>query len=294
MSSAPSPGRDMRYERPRFLDQGDTALTVEFGDAVDPEINARVLALDAAFRAAGPPGVRETTPTYRSLLVHYEPLEISRAALVAWVEARLPGLVADGTPSLPSPLQGEESGPLGTPSPCKGDGRGGGPGELRGGGQEAATGFAVAIIPCCYDPAVAEDIEEAAAALGLSASELAARHAAADYRAYMYGFAPGWCYLGGLPERLAIPRRLTPRGPTPEGAVLIGGGLSLIATNPMPTGWYVIGRTPERLFSQRRDPPFLIAPGDALRFEPIDVATFAALDARAAAGETLIRREAPA
>jgi hypothetical protein len=80
----------MRYENPRFLDQGDTALTVEFGDAVDPEINARVLALDAAFRAAAPPGVRETTPTYRSLLVHYEPMEISRAALVAWVEAHLP------------------------------------------------------------------------------------------------------------------------------------------------------------------------------------------------------------
>jgi inhibitor of KinA len=254
----------MRYENPRFLDQGDTALTVEFGDAVDPEINARVLALDAAFRAAAPPGVRETTPTYRSLLVHYEPMEISRAALVAWIEAHLPASV--------SASEAKQS-------------RG------RDEALDGAAPLTKTVIPCCYDPAVAEDIEEAAAVLGLSASDLAARHAAADYRAYMYGFAPGWCYLGGLPERLAIPRRHSPRGPTPEGAVLIGGGLSLIATNPMPTGWYVIGRTPERLFSLLRDPPFLIAPGEALRFEPIDAATFTALDARAAAGETLIRRE---
>jgi len=88
MSCAPSRGREMRDDRPRFLDQGETALTVEFGDAVDPALNARVLALDAAFQAAAPPGVRETTPTYRSLLVHYEPLEISREALVAWIEGQ--------------------------------------------------------------------------------------------------------------------------------------------------------------------------------------------------------------
>ncbi|MGJ0510361.1 MAG: carboxyltransferase domain-containing protein [Methylocystis sp.] len=243
----------MSDDTPRFLDQGETALTVEFGDAVDPALNARVLALDAAFRAGAPAGVKETTPTYRSLLVRYEPLEISRDALVAWITPRLsPGAAA-----------------------------------------EPRADAGAWVVPCCYDPAVAEDIGEAAARLGLDARDLVAAHAAADYRAYMYGFAPGWCYLGGLPRRLTLPRRLAPRGPTPEGAVLIGGGLSLIGANPMPTGWYVIGRTPERLFSLRRDPPFLIAPGDALRFEPIDAATFAALDARAAAGEMVMRREPP-
>lgn len=241
----------MRYDAPRFLDQGEAALTVEFGDAVDAEINARVLALDAALAESAPPGVRETTPTYRSLLVHYEPLDISRADLVARIEALLAALPA-----------------------------------------RAAAAARVWTLPCCYDPAVAEDIDEAAARLRLTARALADLHAGADYRAYMYGFAPGWCYLGGLPQTLAVPRRLTPRGPTPEGAALIGGGLSLVATNPMPTGWYVIGRTPERLFSLRRDPPFLVSPGDALRFEPVDATAFAALDARAAQGEIVARREA--
>jgi KipI family sensor histidine kinase inhibitor len=58
---------------PRILACGDAALTVEFGSTIDPRLNARVLALDARV-AAGVPGVVETVPTYRSLLVHYDPL----------------------------------------------------------------------------------------------------------------------------------------------------------------------------------------------------------------------------
>lgn len=242
----------MRYDRPRFLDCGEAALSVEFGDSVDPVINAQVLALDDALRAAAVAGLRETTPTYRSLLVQYEPLEISRAAVIERIE----GLI---------------------PPPPKG-------------GREAARWT----IPCCYDTSLAEDINEAAERLHLSIDALVRLHAGGALRAYMYGFAPGWLYLGGLTDALAIPRRLAPRGPTPQGAVLIGGGLSLIATNPMPTGWYVIGRTPERLFSLDRDEPFLIAPGETIRFEPIDASTFHALDAQAARGEIVSRREAKA
>ena len=238
------------YERPRYLDAGEAALSVEFGDSVDPQINARVLALEAALRAAAPEGVRETVPTYRALMVHYEPLELSRAALVALIERLAPA---------------------------------------------EANGFAPKArwrVPCCYDPPLAEDIAEAAARLDLSVERLAELHFAGDYRVYMYGFAPGWCYLGGLPAPLALPRRASPRGPTPTGAVLIGGGLSLIANDPMPTGWYVIGRTPERLFALNRDPPTLIEPGDAILFAPIGVEEFLALEGRAARGEILAKREA--
>lgn len=236
----------MRYDSPRFLDQGETALTVEFGDCVDETVNARVLSLDAALCADPPAGLRETTPTYRSLMLRYEPLEISRAALIAAVERRL----ADPAP---------------------------GPGTAAPGRRWT--------IPCCYDPTLAEDIAEAAAAVERHPSALAGLHAGAEYRVFMYGFSPGWCYLGGLPTALALPRRAAPRGPTPPGAVLIGGGLSLIAANSMPTGWYVIGRTPERLFAPVRPEPFLVTPGDHLRFEAIDREVFMALDARAAAGE---------
>ena len=57
----------------RILPCGDAALAIEFGSTIDPRINARVLALDA--RLTGQvPGVVETVPTYRSLLVHYDPV----------------------------------------------------------------------------------------------------------------------------------------------------------------------------------------------------------------------------
>lgn len=239
----------MLYPEPRYLDAGEAALSVEFGDSVAPEINARVLALDAALSENAPPGLIETVPTYRSLMIHYEPLALSRAALVAHVGA----LAVRDAPKLPSPTQWA--------------------------------------IPCCYDPLLAEDIESAAQALGLTAPTLAQAHAGARYRVYMYGFAPGWCYLGGLPEALALSRRASPRGSTPKGAVLIGGGLSLIGANPMPTGWHVVGRTPARLFALERDPPFFVKVGDHVRFEPIDRETFRALEARA--GEIVARREPP-
>ena len=242
----------MDYETPRFLDCGEAALSVEFGDSVDPAVNGRVLALDERLRAAPPAGLRETTPTYRALFLRYEPLEISRAALIAAIEGLIAPVDVDAPVLLPS---------------------------------------ARWTIPCCYDPQFAEDLGEAAALLGQTPQSLAKLHAGAEYRAYMYGFAPGWCYLGGLPQSLAIPRRASPRGPTPQGAALIGGALSLIAANPMPTGWYIVGRTPERMFAVDRNPAFLVAPGDAVRFEPIDAKTFQTLDARALAGETVARRE---
>jgi KipI family sensor histidine kinase inhibitor len=232
----------------RFLDAGEAALVVEFGTTVDPQINARVLALDAGLRAMALPGVRETVPTYRSLMIHYEPLELARDALVAAVRA------VDTAAAAPQP----------------------------------ASRW---IVPCCYDPAFGEDIAQIAEQTGLAPDRVVALHAAAAYRVYMYGFAPGFCYLGGLPEALAISRRATPRPPHPPNTVIVGGGLSLITTIAMPTGWWLVGRTPERMFALGREPVFLVEVGDALRFEPIDRATFDALEARAAAGEIVARRE---
>jgi len=66
---------------PRILDCGDTALIVDFGNVIDPAVNARVLALDEAVVAARIPGVVETVPAYRSLAVHVDPCEVDFAAL---------------------------------------------------------------------------------------------------------------------------------------------------------------------------------------------------------------------
>lgn len=65
----------------RLLPCGDTAMSVEFGDVIDAAVNARVLALDAALAAEPPAGLRETVPTYRSLLLHFDPLATDLPAL---------------------------------------------------------------------------------------------------------------------------------------------------------------------------------------------------------------------
>ena len=109
----------------------------------------------------------------------------------------------------------------------------------------------------------------------------------------MYGFAPGFTFLGGLPEALAISRRATPRPPAPEGSLLIAGGQALITTIAMPTGWYVIGQTPVRKFDKARARPFLADVGDEIAFEPIDLATFDSLRRDAAAG-ALVAQEVEA
>src|ERR1700756_2447504 len=61
---------------PRLLPSGDSAITVEFSRHIDDEANRRVLALDQAMASDPITGVRETVPTYRSLLVHYDPTQI--------------------------------------------------------------------------------------------------------------------------------------------------------------------------------------------------------------------------
>lgn len=71
---------------PRFLDQGEATLVVEFGDSVDPEINAKVLFLDVELNSKKVSGLQETTPSYRSLLICYEPLELKRALLIEIIE----------------------------------------------------------------------------------------------------------------------------------------------------------------------------------------------------------------
>jgi inhibitor of KinA len=235
---------------PRFLDAGEAALVVEFGDTVDPAVNDRVLALDAALRADPPAGAREFVPTYRSLMIHYDPLQIHRDTLISIVRRMMAGLA-----------------------------------DWRGEGTSWT-------LPCCYDPALAEDLDEAAEILGLTRDEAVALHTKATYRVYMCGFTPGQIYLGGVPDALKISRRATPRPPHAAGAVSIGGGLGTVVPFVMPTGWYVIGQTPERLYAAERKDAFLIQAGDLLRFDPIDLATFRNLEQRAASGEIVARRHA--
>lgn len=221
---------------PRFLPAGDLAVVVEFGDAIDPAINAAVIALDAAIAANPPAGVIETVPTYRSLLVQYEPRDISFEDLVATLRDLLRASARRRRPS----------------SRCW-------------------------TVPVAYGGAFGEDLDEVARRCGMEPERVIEAHLAAEYQVYMIGFAPGFAYLGGLPQALHLPRRENPRPRIPEGSVIIGAQQAAIAATAIPSGWHLLGRTPARGFDLGRHDPFLFRPGDRIRFRRIDAAEFASL-----------------
>src|SRR6202007_402171 len=102
---------------------------------------------------------------------------------------------------------------------------------------------------------------------------------------YMLGFLPGFPYMGDLPAKLALPRRADPRLRVPAGSIYIATSLTAIYPYESPGGWHLIGATPIRLFDIERPRPALLAPGDAVLFEPIDAGAFAAIKAAVAKGD---------
>ncbi|HEY6005691.1 MAG TPA: carboxyltransferase domain-containing protein, partial [Anaeromyxobacter sp.] len=108
-------------------------------------------------------------------------------------------------------------------------------------------------------------------------------HASATYQVFMLGFTPGFPYLGGLPPRLETPRLEAPRERVAAGSVGIGGAQTGIYPVESPGGWRIIARTPLRLFDPGAAWPFLLAPGDRLRFAPIERGEFEDVARRVAA-----------
>ena len=122
-------------------------------------------------------------------------------------------------------------------------------------------------IPVVYGGADGPDLAEVAALSGLSQDEVIALHMTTELRVLFLGFAPGFAYLGELPEAIQVPRLATPRTRTPAGSVAIAGPMSGIYPADLPGGWRVIGRTAITVFDPHGDPPTFLAPGDTVRFE---------------------------
>jgi KipI family sensor histidine kinase inhibitor len=213
---------------------GDTAVVVEFGDRIDRALSAEVLQLARAVRAAPPAGVVEVVATFRSLLVHYDPLRTSGKRVVAAIR----GLTATAA------------------APRR---------------RRRWT------LPACYAPEFALDLAEVAERTGLGAAQAVARHAATEFHVYMVGFSPGHPYLGDLPDELMLPRRTDPRLRVKAGSIAIASTLSVMYPADSPSGWHVIGATPVQLFDAAWEQPSLLAPGDAVRFAPIELPEFHAI-----------------
>ena len=137
--------------------------------------------------------------------------------------------------------------------------------------ERVSSGDAVAaprqhVIPVRYDGI---DLDAVAAAAGLDAEQVIARHSARTYNVDLLGFVPGFAYLSELDPALQLPRRAQPRPRVAGGSVAIAATQTAVYPLDTPGGWHLIGTTSTTMFDPAREPPALLAPGDSVRFERV-------------------------
>lgn len=232
---------------PRFLNLGDSALTVEFGDRIEEQLVETVAAFDRRLNRVMEQGelrgVVETIPTYRSLTVIFDPLRISREQL----QQRLLDLLAE-------PAEGVD------------------------------RNIRCWSLPVCYGGEYGPDLEKVAKRCGLASDEVVDLHSQQTYQVYMIGFAPGFPYMGEVPVQLQMPRLKEPRIRVPVGSVAITGRQTAVYPWESPGGWLLLGRCPLSLFDTGRTEPALLAAGDRVNFQSVTSADFDRYEAAAGAG----------
>ena len=209
---------------------GDSALLVELGDKIDSTVNQRVHALNALLQTKNIAGIVETVPAYCTLLIHYDPLILTFDQVTHWVRDKLTQVDDSLINRKPRQLE----------------------------------------VPTRYGGASGPDLEAVAVSKGISAADVVRIHSEREYTVYMMGFTPGFPYLGTLDERLIMPRLETPRTLIKAGTVAIAGSQTGIYPLDSPGGWHLIGWTPLKLFDPTRESPFLFAPGDIIKFIPLE------------------------
>ena len=134
-------------------------------------------------------------------------------------------------------------------------------------------------VPACFGGAAGAHLAEAAALAGRAETALIAELCATDLRVLALGFAPGQPYLGPLPDHWQMPRlpALVPR--VAAGTITTALRQIVLFAAPSPTGWRSLGRTALRPFASDAPAPFLLRPGDVIRFTPASPEAIAALEA---------------
>ena len=215
---------------PRVVPAGDSAILIELGSEVDPEISSMVFALTDLIRDAGVNSDLEILPTYRSVLVYYDPLVRSYAEMCEIVHGAVEDLAEPANQTI---------------------------------------SLKIVEIPVVYGGDDGPDLHFVADHAGMTENDVIELHSGTDYRVYMLGFAPGFPYLGGLDERIATPRLKTPRVLIPAGSVGIAELQTGVYPNAGPGGWRIIGRTSVNLFDVNSPKPSLITPATKVRFKPV-------------------------
>lgn len=230
---------------------GESGVVIRCGDIISEEVHHRVMSVCALLESQDAMGIVDVVPSFNAVTLFFDPVKVAESAQLLERTAMLPYEAICGW--LLEQLSGLSE------------------------NQDAAPPSRIVTIPVCYGGELGPDLQHVASVNGLDADEVVSIHSGAEYLVHMIGFAPGFPYLGSLSERIATPRRATPRLRVEAGTVGIGGSQTGIYPVATPGGWQCIGRTPLALFAPDQSPPSLLAAGDRVRFQPITLEEYLSL-----------------
>lgn len=214
----------------RIFSLGDTALTIDFGNVIDEDINEKVLALFNDLQQHPVDGMIEALPAYSSLSIYYDVFHTRKKvpadkSVFEYVADQLHMRLKQELPKTTSPGRLIE-------------------------------------VPVCYDTEYGHDLENLASSNGLTIQEVIDIHCSTTYKVYMLGFLPGFGYMGQVDERISMNRKDQPQNVV-AGSIGIAGRQTGIYPIDSPGGWHIIGRTPLKLFDAVSDPASSKSPGES-------------------------------
>lgn len=218
---------------------GDSALTIELSNVMDELINEQILSLFHCLQKQKNKFIKDIIPAYSSLTVIYYVIEIKKHHDNAFI------FIRDWIENILAKQY-----------------------------LQVTIDHRLITIPVCYDTSLALDIIELAAQKNISVQELIHLHTQKKYRVYMIGFLPGFAYMGKVDERIAAPRKSTPRTNIIAGSVGIAGEQTGIYPLDSPGGWNIIGRTPLKMFDATKEQPTFLQAGDEVEFVSISLEEF--------------------
>ena len=210
----------------------ETSVLVEFGMKISEDINKKVRTLCTYLDEKPFNGMIEYVPAFTSISIIYNPLDMNSESPYEVVKTILDNIIS----KLDFSLADEEH---------------------------------IVEIPVCYGSEFGQDIEQVAKINNITVDEVIKIHSEGKYLVYMIGFAPGFPYLGGMSEKIAAPRRESPRTAIPEGSVGIAGMQTGVYPIETPGGWQLIGKTPLKMFDLNGNHKSLLKAGDIAKFYPI-------------------------
>jgi inhibitor of KinA len=219
---------------------GDNALTISFGNFISPKINDQVFQLAEFIEKNHFAGFIETVPAYSSLSIFFNIVEVKKTYQTFETAFEFVKNFVENSLEKVSEIK-----PI---KPIK-------PRLIE--------------IPMSFEKNTALDLEELAEHKHVSTQQVIEIFTSQTYRVFMLGFLPGFAYMGEVDERIATPRKQTPRLKVPKGSVGIAGNQTGIYPLESPGGWNIIGKTELEMFTPNEESPTLLQAGDLVKFVAI-------------------------